>query len=62
MELTLTDGQEQAVARRVLLPSEFAATEEALPAGGDWSRALGVAVDPSASARVAGYRLLAFYP
>jgi predicted Zn finger-like uncharacterized protein len=62
MELTLTDGQEQAVARRVLLPSEFAASEEALPAGGDWSRAVGVAVDSSASARVAGYRLLAFYP
>jgi len=62
MELTITDAQDQPIVRRVLLPSDFGAAGEALPALGEWSRAIGVAVDPPAGARVAGYRLLAFYP
>lgn len=62
MELTITDGQDQAIARRVLSPGEIGAPGGVLPAGGDFSRTLGLAIEPPDNARVAGYRLLAFYP
>jgi predicted Zn finger-like uncharacterized protein len=62
LELTLTDSQDQAVLRRVLLPTDFAPGRAALAAG-DWSTSVALAVNASAAAgRVAGYRLLAFYP
>ncbi|PIF27076.1 putative Zn finger-like uncharacterized protein [Acidovorax sp. 56] len=60
VELTLTDAQDQPVLRRVLLPSEMSAPQE-LPAGGEWNAAVSVLVT-TGGARVAGYRLLAFYP
>jgi hypothetical protein len=60
VELTLTDAQDQPVLRRVLLPSEMAAPAE-LPAGGEWNASVSVLVT-TGGARVAGYRLLAFYP
>jgi hypothetical protein len=60
VELTLTDAQDQPVLRRVLLPSEMAAPVE-LPAGGEWNASVSVLVT-TGGARVAGYRLLAFYP
>ncbi len=60
VELTLTDAQDQPVLRRVLLPQDLAAPPE-LPALGDWSASLqvNVALD---NVRIAGYRVVAFYP
>ena len=72
LELTLTDTQDQALVRRVLLPAQFGVDTGLLGAraevagvvslrvGGDAGRA----VSPSGanSLRVAGYRVLAFYP
>lgn len=60
VELTLTDAQDQPVLRRVLLPNDMAAPAE-LPARGEWSTSVSVIVT-TGGARVAGYRLLAFYP
>lgn len=64
LELTLTDSMDQPLLRRVLMPAELGAQAPALLAArGEWSGALALAVDPSAAGgRVAGYRLLAFYP
>ena len=81
LELSLTDTQDQAVIRRVLLPAQFgvgagllAARAEvagvvSLRVGGDPGR-INAAAGPNApnapsgsnSLRVAGYRVLAFYP
>lgn len=60
VELTLTDAQDQPVLRRVLLPADMGAPAE-LSARGEWSTAVS-AVVTTGGARVAGYRLLAFYP
>jgi len=63
LELTLTDGQDQALIRRVVLPSELGPNAAVIPASAEWSGSLALAVAASeASGRVAGYRLLAFYP
>lgn len=62
LELTLTDGQDQPVLRRVLTPAELGAASDTMAAASDWSASLAVAVTPAAANRVAGYRLLAFYP
>jgi predicted Zn finger-like uncharacterized protein len=62
IELTITDAQDQTIARRVLTPTELGANPAVIPATGDWSRTIGIALGSSGGARVAGYRLLAFYP
>jgi predicted Zn finger-like uncharacterized protein len=63
LELTLTDAQDQAVVRRVLQPADFAAGRAAMPPSGDWSTSVALAVNGAAAGgRIAGYRLLAFYP
>lgn len=63
IELSLTDAQDQAVIRRVILPAEFGAPTTPFAAGADWGGALALSVKPAASSdRIAGYRLLAFYP
>jgi predicted Zn finger-like uncharacterized protein len=73
LEVTLTDTQDQPVLRRVLSPSQFSAGTSMLAADAGFSAdlSLQVAVNPSPSndatatglsLRVAGYRLLAFYP
>jgi predicted Zn finger-like uncharacterized protein len=63
LELTLTDAQDQAVVRRVLQAGEFAPGVASLGARADWSTSLAVAVNATAAGgRVAGYRVLAFYP
>jgi predicted Zn finger-like uncharacterized protein len=62
MELTITDSQDQTIARRVLLPQELGAEGDTIPAAGEWSRAAGVVLSTDGGARIAGYRLLAFYP
>lgn len=63
LELTLTDGQDQPVLRRVLLPGEFGPAAGVLPAFSEKSISLPLALGADDSAtRIAGYRLLAFYP
>jgi predicted Zn finger-like uncharacterized protein len=61
MELTITDVQDQTVARRVITPAELGAGD-ALPPSAEWSRTIGLVLDSASGPRVAGYRLLAFYP
>jgi hypothetical protein len=63
LELTLTDAQDQPVVRRVLLATEYAPRVAAIAAGADWSTSLALTVAGEGLAgRVAGYRVLAFYP
>ena len=63
LELTLTDLQDQAVVRRVLLASELGAGIEVLGAGAELTAVIPIAVKSgSANERISGYRLLAFYP
>ena len=63
LEVTLTDAQDQPVVRRVLQPAEMQPPRPSIAAGGDWSGTVALAVvTPSLAARVAGYRVLAFYP
>ncbi len=63
LELTLTDAQDRAIARRVLAPRDYlgprAEFEQAFPAGAEQSLRLLLDVD-TLPAR--GYRLLVFYP
>lgn len=75
LELTLTDTQDQALLRRVLSPGEMGATG-ALAGGSEFSGMLALQISSPAAAtsagtsapksvaslRVAGYRVLAFYP
>nr|WP_157898431.1 DUF3426 domain-containing protein [Acidovorax carolinensis] len=56
----MTDAQDQPVVRRVFFPQEMAAPME-LPALGEWTSSVAVIVT-TGGARVAGYRLVAFYP
>ena len=72
LELTLTDTQDQAVVRRVLLPAQFGVDAGLLAARAEVTgvvslRVSGDAARPGSlsgpnSLRVAGYRVLAFYP
>ena len=63
LELTLTDAQDQPVLRRVIQPGEFAGAAASLAAAADWSTTVGVTLHAGAAgSRIAGYRLLAFYP
>lgn len=60
IELTLTDTDEQPVVRRVLAVSELAAPSPLMP-GQEWSTVTAMSIG-SGNARIAGYRVLAFYP
>jgi predicted Zn finger-like uncharacterized protein len=65
LELTLTDGQEQPVVRRVLLPAELGTHPGVIAAKAEWSGSLALSLSANGNgndARIAGYRLLAFYP
>lgn len=63
LQLTLTDTQEQPVVQRVILPAELGAAPATIAAASDWSASVALAVSPEDGAtRIAGYRLLAFYP
>lgn len=71
LEVTLTDTQDQALVRRVLAPAQFAAGSM-LSAGADFAGLVVLQVTgttdvsatsvPAGPLRVAGYRVLAFYP
>ena len=77
LEVTLTDTQEQALVRRVVTPAQFGVTDGTglLGAGSDFSGVVvmqvlgadaqsfvGSAPPAAGPLRVAGYRVLAFYP
>lgn len=63
IELTLTDSQDQPLVRRVLTPAELGAGGGVIGASADWSGTLAFGLSPgNPGGRVAGYRLLAFYP
>lgn len=78
LELTLTDTQDQAKLRRVLTPVELGAKVPTLAAGAEFSGVVAIrlsnassedSISPAVSAakpngplRIAGYRVLAFYP
>jgi predicted Zn finger-like uncharacterized protein len=63
LELTLTDGQDQALIRRVVMPGELGPNASVIPAASEWSGSLALDVaENQPSGRIAGYRLLAFYP
>ena len=63
LEVSLTDSQDQAVVRRVLSPAQFGASNGMLAASAEFSNSLTLQVQSgSPPLRVAGYRLLAFYP
>ena len=70
LEVTLTDTQDQAVIRRVLAPAQFGMASGLLGASAEFSGALTLQLTPqeasngtgSVARRIAGYRLLAFYP
>lgn len=62
VELTLTDTQDQPVIRRVLQPGDLGA-DAVIPGASEWAGSLAMSVAPNGSSgRIAGYRLLAFYP
>ena len=62
LELTLTDSQDQPVIRSILAPLDIGAPA-ILPASGESNSTVAVSVTPNGSGnRIAGYRLLAFYP
>lgn len=63
IELSLTDPQDQPVIRRVILPAEFGARTPVLARSAVWSGSMALTVrSASDTQRIAGYRLLAFYP
>lgn len=63
LQLTLTDVQDQPVVQRVLMQREFGANADVIAAGAEWSGSILVSVNANGTAaRIAGYRLLAFYP
>jgi predicted Zn finger-like uncharacterized protein len=65
IELTLTDSQDLPVLRRVLLPQDLDPQGGLLSPHGEWVGRHGLSlssVGADAESRIAGYRLLAFYP
>jgi predicted Zn finger-like uncharacterized protein len=63
LELTLTDAQDKAVVRRVFSPQDVGAQRPSLVSGSEWTGSVPVTVkQPAGAERIAGYRLLAFYP
>ena len=64
IELTLNDTQDASVLRRVLSPAELNAPGQVLAGNGDFTGGVSLQIDNSqlGGARIAGYRVLAFYP
>jgi predicted Zn finger-like uncharacterized protein len=63
VELTLTDANDKAVLRRVLLVKDLGFNGDTLAANSDWSGAMTLAVTPSSNMpAITGYRVLLFYP
>ena len=64
IELSLNDTQDQTIVRRVLNPADVGAVQFVLSARGEFNGSATVQIDTAqlGGARVAGYRILAFYP
>ncbi len=64
IELSLNDAQDQPVLRRVLNPADFGSAQSVLAPAAELAGSSTIAVDNSqlAGARIAGYRVWAFYP
>ncbi len=64
IELTLNDSQDQPVLRRILNLADLGTTQLVLAPAGELAGATSVQIDSAqlAGARIAGYRVLAFYP
>ena len=63
VELTLTDSLDRPILRRVLLVPDFGPKDSILTAGEVWPASIDIAVQSTElPERVAGYRLIAFYP
>jgi predicted Zn finger-like uncharacterized protein len=64
IELSLNDISDQTVVRRVLNPADVGALQFVLPARGEFNGSAMVQIDTAqlGGARVAGYRIWAFYP
>lgn len=63
IELTLTDALDRPFLRKVLRASDLRSEDAVLAAGAEWPLAIDIAVQSAALPdRVAGYRLIAFYP
>ena len=62
LQLTLTDTSDQPVLQRVFTPRELGATADTIAPSSEFTASLALAVDNAGASRVAGYRLLAFYP
>lgn len=62
LELSLTDGQEQVLARRVLLSSDWPDAPEVLGPGETWPVKLRLSVALPAGSPMSGYQIALFYP
>jgi predicted Zn finger-like uncharacterized protein len=64
IELSLNDSQDQPVLRRVLNPADLGVSQSSLAPAAELAGATTVQIDSTqlAGARIAGYRMLAFYP
>ena len=63
LELTLTDAQDQALARRVFMPADYLAQPDAVQEGMTGLAEVSVRIELDTGAlRPAGYRLFLFYP
>lgn len=63
IELSLTDVQDQPLMRRVFMPAELGLKSDVLQAATETHASLTLGIKSNGSAdRVAGYRILAFYP
>lgn len=62
LELSLTDGRDKEIARRVFLPEEMPGTPSVVPAKGSLSVNMRLSLSESELNTMAGYRALVFYP
>lgn len=62
LELTLTNVEEKAFARRVLTPAQYGANTQILNAQSDFSGAVDFTMALPASTQLVGYLVVAFYP
>jgi predicted Zn finger-like uncharacterized protein len=64
IELSLQDAQDRSVLRRVLRPDELGAPHSVLAPGTEWTGGTSIQINTArlVGSRIAGYRVLAFYP
>jgi hypothetical protein len=62
LELSLTDGRDKEIARRVFLPEEMPGTPTVVPARGSLAVSMRLSLSENDLSTMAGYRALVFYP